>query len=164
MAFKMGIDMSQPDMPKPGLVSVRLYGFKPKKSKAGDSVNFNAQMKIINHPENDGYPLYETLSAKAGFTMWDFAHGFGLELEDMGNGQYSIPGVWDGDLVKFKEDDPTTWVYEGPLVGRDAQVEIAPDTYEGKTSMKIKRYICTVPDCDTRFPDNKHSTDLLKRK
>jgi len=166
MAFKMGFDKESltGKTVTPGLYTVRLTGFKPKKNKDGDSVNFNAQMKIINHPEYDGTPLYETLSAKAGFTQWDFAHGFGLQLEDLGNGQYVLPGTWDKDIAKFKETDPLTWVYDGPLIGRDAQVEIANDTWDGKINNKIKRYICAVPDCDSLFPDNKHSQDLLKRK
>ena len=70
----------------------------------------------------------------------------------MGNGQYVLPGNWDGDIAKFKEDDPTTWVYDGPLIGRDAQVEIANDTFNGKVNNKVKRYICAVPDCDTSVP------------
>lgn len=166
MAFKMGFDKDSltGKTVTPGLYTLRLTGFKPKKNKDGDSVNFNAQMKIINSPEFDDTKMFETLSAKAGFTQWDFAHAFGMELEDMGNGQYVLPGTWDKDLAKFKADDPSTWVYDGPLLGRDAQVEIANDTYEGKINNKVKRYICAVPDCDIKFPDNKHSQDLLKRK
>lgn len=169
MAFKMGFDKDSLTGKQvlPGLYTVRLMGFKPKKNNNGDSVNFNAQMKIINHPEYDGTPLYETLSAKAGFTQWDFAHAFGMELEDLGNGQYVLPGTWDKDLAKFKEDDPSTWVYDGPLLGRDAQVEVANDpNFRDSTKLdnKIKRYICAVDQCDVKFPDNKHSQDLLKRK
>jgi hypothetical protein len=166
MAFAMAFDkdsLSGKVIP-PGLYKVRLNGFKPRQNKNKDSVNFNAQMKVIDHPEFDGVPLYETLSAKSGFTQWDFAHAFGLELEDQGNGQYALPGTWDGDLAGFKEHDPSTWKYDGPLLGRDAQVEVAVDTYEGKENNKIKRYICAVPDCATKFPDNKHSSDLLKKK
>lgn len=167
MAFSMAFDkdsLSGGKVIPAGIYTVRLNGFKPRLNKNKDSVNFNAQMEVINHPEFDKSRLFETLSAKAGFTQWDFAHAFGLELEDQGNGQYALPGTWDGDPSSFKEDDPSTWKYDGPLVGRDAQVEVAIDTYEGKENNKIKKYICAVPDCATRFPDNKHSQDLLKRK
>jgi hypothetical protein len=167
MAFSMAFDkdsLSGGKVIPNGIYEVRLVGFKPRKNKNGDSVNFNAIMEVINHPDYDKTKLFETLSAKAGFTQWDFAHAFGLELEDQGNGQYALPGTWDGDLASFKADDPSTWKYDGPLVGRDAKVEVAIDTYEGKENNKIKRYFCIVPDCATRFPDNKHSQDLLKRK
>lgn len=167
MAFKMSFDKDSLNGGKvipAGLYDVRLTGFKPRKNKAGDSVNFNAQMEVINHPEFDKTKVFETLSAKAGFTQWDFCHAFGLELEDQGNGQYVLPGVWDGDLAKFNENDPSTWVYDGPLVGRDGKIELAIDTYEGKENNKVRRYICAVADCASKFPENKHSQDLLKRK
>lgn len=166
MAFKMGLDAADLQGGKaipPGIYELRVAGFKPKKSKAGDSVNFNAQMEVVNHPEFDGTKIYETLSAKAGFTQYDFAHCFGIDLEDMGNGQYCLPGTWDGDLAAFKEDDPSTWKYDGPLIGRTGQAELAISNYLGKDSSKVKRYICAVPDCETLHPDQKHSTDLLKK-
>jgi hypothetical protein len=166
MAFQMGFDKDslQQKVIPPGIYEVRLEGFTPKLNKNKDSVNFNARMVVINNPEYDKAKLFETLSAKAGFTQWDFAHAFGLELVDQGNGQYVLPGTWDGDLAAFKPTDPSTWKYEGPLTGRTAKVEVAVDTYEGKQNNKIKRYICSVQDCETRFPDNKHSTDLLRKK
>lgn len=166
MAFKMGFDkdsLTGKTAPN-GIYTVRLSGFRPALSKNKDSVNFNPQLKIINHPEHDNIKVWETLNSKAGFTQWDFAHAFGVELEDQGNGQYTLPVTWDGDPLKFKEDDPSTWVANSVLIGRDAQVELAIDTFEGKQSMKPRRYICAIDNCETRFPENKHSTDLLRNK
>src|SRR6185437_7547312 len=107
MAFSMSFDkdsLSGGKVIPAGIYTVRLNGFKPRLNKNKDSVNFNAQMEVINHPEFDKSRLFETLSAKAGFTQWDFAHAFGLELADQGNGQYALPGTWDGDPTSFKED------------------------------------------------------------
>lgn len=167
MSFQMGFDKDSLNGGKvipAGIYEVRLYAFKPRLNKNKDSVNFNAQMEVINSPDFDKSKLFETLSAKAGFTQHDFVHAFGMELEDQGNGQYAMPGTWDGDAAKFVETDPSTWKYDGPLLGRTAKVEVAIDTYEGKENNKIRQYFCAVPDCATKYPDNKHSTDLLKRK
>lgn len=160
MAFKMGFDPSAGGKTAPnGIYTLALKGFRPKMNKNQDGANFNAQMEVQENPEYDGVKVYETLSSKAGFTQLDFSHAFGLEIEDLGNGQYAIPGNWDGDPEKFKEDDPSTWVYEGPLVGRTAKVELAIDTYMGKENSKVKQYICAIEGCK-----DKHSTDLLRKK
>jgi hypothetical protein len=160
MAFKMAIDITSGGKLIPaGIYTVRLFGFKPKFSKNKDSVNFNPMMKIINHPEHDGVTLFDSLNTRAGFIQNDFSHMLGMECEDLGNGQFCIPGNWDGDVTKFKEDDPSTWKYDGPLLGRDGQVEVGVDTYEGKESNKIRRYICAVEGCTM-----KHSEDLLRKK
>lgn len=166
MAFQMGFDkdsLLQKVIPG-GLYTLRLTGFKPRLNKNKDGINFNPQMEVINNPEYDKTKIFDSLSSKAGFTQWDFVHAFGLELEDQGNGNYVIPGTWDGDPAAFKETDPSTWKYDGPLIGRDASVELAIDTYEGKQNNKIRRYICAVLDCATKFPDNKHIMDMLRKK
>lgn len=163
MAFQMGVDsLSGFKVIPPGIYTIRLNGFKPKFNKNKDGVNFNAQMEVINHPEHDGAKLFETLSSKAGFMQMEFAHGFGLPMEDTGNGQYVIPGNWDGDPATFKEADPTTWKYDGPLLGRTAQVEVAVDTYEGKENNKIKQYIW--PEGFIPPYEATHNTDLLRKK
>ncbi len=160
MAFQMEVEsLSGFKIAPPGLYEVILKGFRPRLTKNKDSVTFNAQMEIINHPDYDGTKVFEMIPAKAGFIQCEFSHAFGVEMEDRGNGNYAFPGIWDGDLSKFKADDPSTWVYDGPLIGRTAQVEIAVDTYDGKESNRVKRYMCALPNCDY-----KHSSDLMRKK
>jgi hypothetical protein len=159
MAFQMGVDTAGFKVVPAGLFDIRLKGFKPKLNKNKDGVNFNAQMEIMNSPEHDGVKLFDTLSTKAGFMQIEFCHAFGMEMEDLGNGLFVLPGIWDGDPSTFKEEDPSTWRYVGPLLNRDAKVEVAIDTYEGKENNKIQRYFCAVKDCTYKHQDN-----LLRKK
>lgn len=169
MAFQMSFDkdsLLQKVIPA-GLYDVRLLSFKPELNKNKDGINFKPRMVVINNPEYDKTSVFDTLSSKAGFTQWDFVHAFGLELEEIGNGNYVIPGTWDGDPATFKETDPSTWKYDGPLIGRDAKLELAIEpSFNDSAKMvnKIRRYICAVPDCATKFPDNKHIMDMLRKK
>lgn len=147
----------------PGEYMIKLVSFKPAKSKDGNSVNLNALMEVVNHPEYAGRKLYDSLNTPGGaFTQPDFVHCFGLPMETDGTTSW-IPGEFDGDKVKFVEADPSTWVYKGPLVGRTGKVEVAVDNYNGRDNNKIRRYFCAVPDCATKFPKIRHSSDLLKR-
>lgn len=145
-----------------GIYEVRVAGFKPKWNKNKDGVNFNAQMEVINNPDYDGQKLFETLSSKAGFMQAEFSHAFGMAMEDLGNGQYVIPGVWDADPAAFKEDDPSTWKYDGPLMGRTGKIEVAPRTYEGKEQNGIRQYFCALPPAECAAQGVRHNTDLLK--
>jgi hypothetical protein len=155
MGFKMKAEVAPPqELIPPGIVEVKLTGFKPAYSKAGTSVNINPVLEVVNSPDHFGARIFENLNTGAGFVIKDFCHAFGLKEEDLGNGQISIPGEFDGDEAK-----PETWKYSGPLVGRTAQVELAQDEYQGKISNKIRKYICAVPGCT-----EKHSDDLLKKK
>lgn len=167
MPFKMKVSNEKlvgMDVIPPGQYDVKLVAFNPKPSKDGNSINLNAIMEVVNHPDFAGRKLFESLNTPGGaFTQPDFVHCFGLPMDTDGKDSW-IPGEWDKDKAKFKEDDPTTFVYEGPLVGRTGKVEVAVDNYQGKDNNKIARYFCAVQDCASKFPEIKHSTNLLRKK
>jgi hypothetical protein len=146
----------------PGIYEVKLIKFSPKKAKSG-STSLKPMLEVVNHSEYAGRKLYDELNEGGAFTWPDFCHCFGLPMETDGDSSW-LPGEWDGDKVKFKEDDPATWVYKGPLVGRTGKVEVAVDNYQGRDNNKIKRYFCAVADCATKFPKIRHIEDLLKKK
>jgi hypothetical protein len=146
----------------PGIYEFKLAGFKPSAAKTG-STNLNARFEMINHPEYAGRKVFDSLNEGGAFLWPDFCHALGLPMETDGDSSW-LPGEWNGDPAKFKEDDPSTWVYKGPLVGRVAKLEIAVDNWQGRDNNKIKRYFCAVADCATKFPKIRHSDDLLKKK
>ena len=146
----------------PGIYEFKLAGFKPTRSKTGTSTNLNARFEMINHPDYAGRKVFDSLNEGGAFLWPDFVHSLGLPMETDGDSSW-IPGEWNGDLAKFKEDDPSTWVYKGPLVGRVAKLEIAVDNYQSRDNNKIKRYFCAIADCNTKFPKIRHSEDLLKK-
>jgi len=166
MAFKMKVSNEKiegQDVFPAGQYEVKLVSFKPAKSKDGASINLNAMMAITNHPEYANRKLYDSLNTPGGaFTQPDFVHCFGLPMETDGKESW-IPGEWDGDVAKFKEDDPSTWVYKGPLIGRSGKVEVYVDNYNGRDNNKIRRYFCAVSDCATKFPKIRHSADLARK-
>jgi hypothetical protein len=149
----------------PGIYEFKLAGFKPAKAKTG-SINLNARFEMINHPEFAGRKVYDSLNEGGAFLYPEFSHALGLPMETDGlkDGSSWLPGEWNGDPAKFKEDDPATWVYKGPLVGRVAKLEIAVGNFNGRDNNKIKRYFCAVPDCATKFPKMRHIEDLLKNQ
>ena len=130
-----------------GVYMVRLDGFKPRKSKSGDSVNLYPTLKIINHPTANDNNVFENLNSSAGWVLKDFVHAFGLPMD---NG--SLPGDFQGP-----DDDPTKWTYVGPLKGRTAKLEVAmKDNTKGGMIDAVKRYFCAVPGCQ-----EKHSESLI---
>jgi hypothetical protein len=169
MAFKMKFDQDKLEGLQPvpqGLYKVLFVEFKPKLSKKNEvtgkqSINLNAKVKILDHPEfeterflianlNEGIPSF----------IQDFVHSFGLEMEDQLGTNPNIPGVFDTDKAKFKEADPETWVYSGPLTAKTAQWEVGIKDYQGRPSQTITRFICAVKDCGTRFPKVSHSKNM----
>lgn len=100
-----------------GIYTVRLKGFKPLYSDKKDSVNLNPQMEIVNHPEHNNRLVYETLNTKAKWRWKQFCECFGVEMQEMAGGDYEFPGTFDGP-----ENDPTKWVYSGPLLGTTGQI------------------------------------------
>jgi len=147
------------DVIPPGQYDVKLVSFNPKLSKSGTSLNYNPCMVVVNHPEFAGRKVFDSLNAP---WVWaDFSHCFGLPLETDGKDNW-LPGEWTGDPAKYKADDPATFVYKGPLVGRTGKIEVAVDNYQGKDSNKVSRYLCAVADCATKFPKIRHSTNLIK--
>lgn len=164
MAFSMKVSnekLEGQDVVPAGQYELKLIGFKPKVSKKGDTYNLNPAYEIVNHPEFAGRKVYDTMNSNGAWTWPDMVHAFGFPMETDGKESW-IPGVWNGDLSKYVEDDPNTWVYKGPLVGRVAKMEIAVDSYNGKDNNKVRRYFCAVPDCATKFPKIRHIEDLLK--
>ncbi len=151
-----------------GLYKLRLLGFNPKPSKAGDSTNLNPIMEAVSMADgspcptkDDGknIPVFYNLNTKADWAANDFVHCFGLPMEETGEKDehgdplMTIPGNWGtGDK----------WEYKGPLIGRTGIVYLIKDTYNGKEQNKIKYFVCAVDQCEQRFPKVRHSTDLTK--
>lgn len=167
MPFNMKVsneDLEGRKVIPPGIYEIKLIGFKPAASKDKTSINLNPSMEVIGNPDLAGRKLFDSLNTPgAAFYHSDFVHCFGLPMETDGTSSW-IPGDWAGDPVKFKEDDPTTWVYKGPLVGRTGKAEVVVSSYDNKENNKINRYFCAIPDCATKFPTIKHSTNLAKKK
>lgn len=151
----------------PGIVTLRMDGFKPKLSRKkpgkDQSLNLNPVLTVINNPNPDvnNRKHFENLNLNATWVIRDFVHCFGVALEDAGSDDVSIPGEFIGG-------DPATFegsTYQGPLLGKVGQVELieVPATDEhgnqvaGKTRTVTKRYICSVPGCQ-----EKHSENLAK--
>lgn len=166
MAFQMRVESLEFKKVPPGIYEVKFLGFKPKWSKNKDSVNFNPSYEVINSPEHDGTKVFDSINSKAGFLQAEMCHCFGLNMEDAGNGSFVIPGIWDGDAAAFKEDDPTTWKYEGPLTGRTGKIEVGLSTYEGKEQSKVRQYIWAISGAEITdgLTDDKHIKDLLAKK
>lgn len=165
MAFKMGFSKDELKGQEPvpsGVYTVQFVGFRPKLAKSKDSINLNAEVKIIGHPDYENRRIFAGLNTKIAAWIQDFVLSFGIEMEDMAGDNPRIPGEFDGDRAKFKEDDPTTWKYEGPLTGRTAQWEVGVKEYEGKLSNVPRMFIPAIPDLATKWPHVKTCKDMTK--
>lgn len=167
---KFGVSKESLEGMKPvpnSIYQVQLAGFEPKMSKAGDSVNLNPILKIVNSNEYNGQRIFTNLNTKAGFIMQDFAHAFGMPMEehptgDAGEMQAHLPGgpaAWkdspDGDVTKSQ--------YIGPLLGKIAKLEVVIEAKPGqKVRNAIKQFLCAIDSCATKYPDLTHSTNLIK--
>ena len=159
MPIKMGVNTEKLKAPEPvsaGWYNLRMEGFKPKKTKNGDSVNYNAQFSVLGG-EHDGkkMPYLAGLNTGADWIMYDFLHSLGFDLDPDGN----MPGGFEGE-----PSNPETWQYNGPLLGATAEVELVVTSWQGKPRNEIKQYRCKVDGCATKYPDRKHSTDLTKNR
>jgi hypothetical protein len=167
MAFKMTFNKEEMKGMTPvpaGLYEVRFAGFNPKISEKKDSVNFNISGEIIGHPEFEGRKVFANLNTKIPGFIQDAVHSFGLEMHQTGPEEYAIPGQFDADKGKFKEDDPSTWTYAGPLTGKTAKWEVGEDEYQGKKKNVVRAFLCKVPTCAEKFPDISHSSDMARKK
>lgn len=137
---------------KPGTFQVVFQGFSPKKSSKGDSVNLNAKVVIIGDPEQNGKISTYSLNFQPStwFMVKSFVHSFGLEVEKDPQGNESIPGEW----IQPNPNDPTTWSYNGPLMGKTARWEFAEVEYQGKKNVKPKQFLCAVNGCTEKHPEN----------
>lgn len=137
---------------KAGTYTVSFQGFKPKKSEKGDSVNLYPQVVVIGDPEMNGklssYPL--NFQASTWFIVKNFLHSFGIKEEIDAQGGETIPGDW----IQPDPNEPSTWTYNGPLMGRTAKWEFAPVTYNGKTTIKPKQFLCQLTGCLEKHKDN----------
>lgn len=137
-----------------GIYTLHMGGFKPAPSKSNtDNVNLNPQLKIVNHKDFTGKPVFVSLPQSQGWMIQDFVHSLGQEMDQDGN----MPGDWE-----FPSQNPTTWRYKGPLLGKTLQAELVETDYQGKPQLKVKQFICAVKDCKTKYPDVVHSTNMVK--
>lgn len=114
----------------------RLGGFKPKFSKDKGSINLNPQMKVINHPTLNGKYIFNNLNTKAGWILKAFVENLGLKMVEVGE-DLDMPGEFTGP-----EDDPTKWVYRGPLLGRTGKVKvIQSDNTRGGIKNEIEEWL-----------------------
>lgn len=163
MGFKFNAEeLKGPKPASPGLVVVKFEQFRPKKSKAGDSINFNAEVSIVGGPD-DGKKVFAGLNSKIPAWIQDFHHSFGVVIPLDEDGDPTFPGIFNVDQASYKEDDPTTWKYAGPLVGKTAQWEIGIKSYNGKDSNEPRQFICAVPDCASKYPEIRHSKDMASK-
>ena len=133
----------------PGIYHFRFDGFKPKLSKGKDSTNFNADLKVINHPSLNDSQIFCSLNSKAGFIQLALVHSLGLQMEVEGDTAY-MPG-------KFLEDtsDPDNvekWQYDGPMKGRTGRLEVYERSYQNKKQSTIKQFFCAIAGCTEKHP------------
>lgn len=158
---KMSVSAEQIKAPEPvpdNIYELRLEGFKPKFSSKKTNVNLNPQLKIATGQFAGKTPLFENLNSDAGWVINDFCHAFGIPMVKNASGGFDIPGEFVGP-----DAEPEKWQYRGPLLGKVGKASVVITTYEGKPQNKVKSWICAVPNCNTQFPDIRHSNDLLKR-
>ena len=136
-------DLQGPVPIPPGIYEVRLDGFKPKKSKKGETVNLNPTLVIINHAtENDKKVWYNCNTAYPPGLL-DLCHCFGVRFENEDGENPQFPGDFQGP-----DNDPSQWSYIGPLVGQIGKLEIAEaDNGKGGKKTAVKRFFCAVPGC-----------------
>lgn len=140
-----------------GLYQLEVMGFQPKAARnAANGYNMNGRFQIINRVGEDDPELaakkvqvFNSLNTSFGVGIQDFVHACGLELEEDG----SMPGEFDGPSEdKLK--------YNGPLVGRRFEAEIAISDYNGQQQNTIQSFVCAVPNCSSVNPKIRHSKNL----
>lgn len=153
---RMGVskDSLEGQRPLPaGFVDFRVDGFKPKRSKDKQSVNFNPQLKVINHPTLNDSRVFFNLNSNAGWIMKDFVHSLGLQMEEDGD-QAFMPGSWQEDQADV--DNPEKYTYTGPMLGRTGRCEIGVRKDDkNRDQSYVRQFLCAIPGCQ-----EKHSTDL----
>lgn len=165
MAFQMSYQKDEltgaPPVPS-GWYTLQLKGFRPRASKDGQSVSLNAELVIVSPSEYEGRRVFASLNSKAGFIIFDFVHSTGLPMEEIQNenagtekADLTLPGVFDG--ADAHPDDPSQWKYQGPLLNKTLEAELAETEYQGKKRNEVRQFKCAVPGCT-----EKHSTNLIK--
>jgi len=168
MPFGMNFNREQlhgkPPAP-PGWYVLQIKNFKPKVAGDNkDSVSLNAELAIVGSGEQDGKRVFCSLNSKAGWILFDFVHGTGLDMEEVQDGNqgteaasFTIPGVFE-NADKFP-DDPTQWKYLGPLTNKTLEAELAITEYQGRQRNEVRQFRCAVQNCT-----EKHTTNLLSGK
>ena len=146
-----------------GVYQVRFGGFKPKLAKSGLSINLNGIGIVVNNPQHDGRQIWANLNNSIPAFIQDFVHSFGVEMEDQLGSDPSLPGIFDANPATFDETKPETWLYLGPLTNKIATWEVGETLYLGKPKNEIIKFICSVPDCASLFPNVQHSHDMRKK-
>lgn len=126
-------------------------GFKPKKSKNGDSINLNPDLTIIGDAHDNGKKVFYNLNFQPStwFMVQNFLHMFGIKEESDGNGGWQIPGDWTQPT-----EDPSTWKYSGPLQGKTGKLELVKRTFNGQEQFTVKQMLCALPGCTEKHKDN----------
>lgn len=168
--FRMKFDKNDLKRPEPvpaGVYDLRLIGFEPKTAKSGESINLNPvfEFTTVNNQKGDPKKLKFAFVGNTSVPnlLQDMCHGFGELMEEDPNdpdAPAALPGIWDADKLKFKEDKPETWVYSGPLLNKVLKAELYVDNYNGRENNKVLRFYCMVPNCAERFPKIQHSDNM----
>lgn len=137
-----------------GRYQVRLDGFRPKLSKLkpgkDQSINFNPDMKVCNHPQLNGEKIFTPLNQQVGFILEAFSHMFGHPLEVIGDS-----AVLAGGFIADPNNpqDISKMSYQGPLQGAIGELELGTNKSDkGKDQNYIKQFFCRVPGCKTNHP------------
>jgi hypothetical protein len=155
----MGVDpekIKQAKVQPQGWYKLKLVGFKPKLSANKQSVNINAQFEVLNSAGPDFVKfVFNNMNTLFDKNINDIVHGLGFALEKDG----SLPGNWIKDAKD--PDNVEKWQYQGPLIGRTMECELAIKPWNGSDQNRIRQVRCTVPDCAVKFPDIRHQTNML---
>lgn len=172
MAFKMAFNKEElsgaPPVPA-GWYTLQFKGFRPRKSKDGESVSLNAELAVIAPDEYKERRVFVGMNTKMAFMWQDFVHSTGLHMEEMQNenagtdkADYTLPGVFEG--ADTHPEDPSQWKYLGPLTNKTMEVELAeiPATTDANGRMyraknEVRQFKCAVTGCT-----EKHITNLIK--
>src|ERR1700733_3805513 len=173
MPFQIGASRQQLSGPPPvdnNIYTLQVAGFRPRLSKAGDSLNYNAEFTIINDPALTNRKLFASLNTKFFQAIRDFVHATGnvCEVASVSNPEtgldedgFVLPGMFE-NADQFPSDPEKWGAYRGPLTNATFKAEVVKTEYQGKIRNEVRCYFCTVPDCATLEPDLKHSQNLVK--
>ena len=151
---KMGVSKESLEGRPPvgaGIFTFRCDGFKPKKSKKGDTVNLNPILKVINHPVHNDRNLFFNCNTAAGWLMIAFVHSLGIPMEQRTDGGADLPGDFAPD--PSDPDNVEKFKYQGPLQGQVGQCEVVVTKDDkGRDRDTIKQFMCKVPGCTVEHP------------
>ena len=90
--------------------------------------------------------------------MLESVRRLGFHIEPNGE----LPGRWipdpaDAENVKKMQ-------YQGPLIGRTLEAELAITTYNGNDRNEFRQVRCQIPDCAVKYPEVKHITNMLGKR